>query len=343
MVAGARDENAVPAMSVSVWKDDGIAWSEAFGVADLEHDVPATRRSLFRIGSVSKALTASLAARLAEEGLIDLDADIRETLPAFPDKGAPITLRQLLGHLGGVRHYQGKDYDFTAPGGMIDTRPHPDRESILAIFAGDPLVAAPGETFSYTTFGYTLVGLVLEAATGRDYFDLLSEYLLQPAGAAGVLIDDWFAVIPNRADNYDPIGDYEGYLPATLGPAVNSSPLNSAYKRPGGGLIASADDLVKIAALHFAPGFLSEDMYAQVFTSQKDAAGEETSTGLGWRIDADGAGRTFYHHRGSQQGSRAMLVIYPEERIAVAMLSNLAGAPDDIQQRAQDVAALFIP
>lgn len=343
LVEKAREESAAPAISVSVWQGDGVVWSEAFGTADLEHDVPAARASLFRIGSISKALTASLAARLAEEGLIDLDADIRETLPSFPDKGAPITLRQLLGHLGGVRHYLPKDYDFAAPGGMIDTRPYPNDEAILAIFADDPLVAAPGEAFNYTTFGYTLAGLVLETATGRDYYDLLDEYVLQPAGAENVLIDDWFAIIPDRVDYYDPIEEYDGHLPPSLGPRVNSSPLNSAYKRPGGGLIAAADDLAKIGAMHFAPGFLSEEIYAQVFTSQENAAGEATGTGLGWRIDVDAKGRVFYHHRGSQQGCRAYLIIYPEERLALAILSNLANSPSDIDLRAQEIAALFMP
>jgi serine beta-lactamase-like protein LACTB len=342
-IASAREETLVPAISISVWRDDGVIWSEAFGTADLEHNVPATRDSLFRIGSISKALTASLAARLSDEGLINLDADIREVLPSFPDKGAIITLRQLLGHLGGIRHYKSKDYDFNAPGGMIDTRPYPDDESILAIFANDMLVAPPGEKFNYTTFGYTLVGLVLEAATGRDYYDLLNEYVLLPAGVETVVIDQWFEIIPNRVDYYDPISGYEGYLPPELGPVVNSSPLNSAYKRPGGGLIATADDLVKIGAMHFEPGFLSEAMFAQVFTSQKDAAGKETGTGLGWRIGADDKGRLYYHHRGSQMGCRAYLIVYPEERVAVAVLSNLANTPGDIIERTQEIATLFLP
>lgn len=342
LVEEARAESGAPAISISVWRGDGVIWSEAFGVADLEHDAPATRSSLFRIGSISKVLTAILAARLAEDGLIDLDADIRETLPSFPDKGAPITLRQLLGHLGGVRHYQSKDYDFTAPGGMIDTRPYPDADAILAIFADDPLVAAPGETFNYTTFGYTLIGLVIEAATGRDYYDLLNEYVLQPANAEHVLIDDWFAIIPHRVDYYDPIDQYEGYLPASLGPRVNSSPLNSAYKRPGGGLIATADDIAAIGAMHFTPGFLTEEMFEQMFTSQTNTAGEATGTGLGWRIDTDEAGRVHYHHRGSQQGCRAYLIVYPEEQIVVVMLSNLANSPDDIDRRAQEIASLFM-
>ncbi len=286
-------------------------------------------------------MTASLAARLAQNGVIDLDADIRRTLPSFPDKGVRITLRQLLGHLGGIRHYQGKDFDFTAPGGMIDTRPYPDDNAILALFADDLLVSTPGEKFNYTTFGYTLVGLVLEEATGHDYYDLLKEYVLAPSAAETVLLDDMYAITPNRAEFYDLTSSYDGFLPSSLGPVVNARPLNSAYKRPGGGLIATADDLVKIAALHFEPGFLSEDLYDQTFTSQKDAEGKLTGTGLGWRIGEDEAGRTYYHHRGSQAGCRAFLIIYPEEKLALAILSNLANQPGDIHERTQEIAELF--
>ncbi len=342
IITASRQESTAPAIAASVWHRDNIVWSEAFGLADLEHRVPASSESLFRLGSVAKALTASLVARLADRGVVDLDADIRETLPVFPDKGKPISLRQLLGHLGGIRHYTAKDFDPSLPGGVINTRRYPDDASILALFADDPLVAPPGTAFSYSTFGYTLIQLVLEAATGREYYDLLNEYLLQPAGAGNVLLDDWFAIIPNRVDYYDPIDVYQGYLPPEYGPVVNSSPLNSAYKRAGGGLIGTADDIARIGALHVAPGFLSETMFAQVFTSQKNAAGQETGTGLGWRIGKDDAGRTFYHHRGSQQGCRAYVLVYPEQQLVVSILSNLAYRPADIQKTAQDVAAGFM-
>lgn len=334
-------ESGAPALVVSVWQGDAIVWSEAFGMADLEHQVPATRASKFRLGSVSKVLTAILAARLADAGEVDLDADIRQALPAFPDKGAPITLRQLLGHLAGIRHYQRKDFDFSVPGGMIDTRPYASDQEIYSLFFDDPLVSRPGAAFNYSTFGYTLVGAVLEATTGRSFYDLLDTYVLAPAGASETVIDDRFAIIPDRVDFYDPTSDYEGYLSRQLGPVVNAWPLNSAYKRPGGGLIGTADDMVRIAALLFEPGFLSQAMYTQMFTSQTDASGKLTGTGLGWRVGKDAQGRTIYQHRGTQQGNRSFVIIFPDEHMAVAILSNLRARPANIEKVAGQIAGVF--
>ncbi|MBT8472615.1 MAG: beta-lactamase family protein, partial [Marinicaulis sp.] len=305
LAISAREQSQAPALSVAVLKGDEIIWSEAFGKADLENNVDATSRTKFRLASISKVLTASLAARLVDDAIIDLDADIRDTLPNFPDKGAKITLRHLFAHLGGIRHYQAKDFDFDQPGGMIDTRPYFDHASILAIFADDPLIAAPGEKFQYTTFGFTLIGLVLEKATGKDYIKLLDEYVLTPAGAETILIDDIFSIIPDRAAPYDPIENFDGMLPPEMGPIVNSFFLNSAYKRAGGGMIGTPEDLVRYAALHFEPGFLSADIYEQMFTSQKNKAGEDIGYGLGWRIDETRDGRVYYHHRGTQAGARS--------------------------------------
>ena len=342
LAVSAHEQSMAPALSVAVLKDGDIIWSEAFGKADLENDVDATPQSKFRLASLSKIMTATLTARLVDEGIIDLDADIRETLPEFPDKGAPITLRQLLGHLGGIRHYRNKDFDFTGPGGAIDTRVYSDRASILAIFADDPLIAPPGERFEYTTFGFTLIGLVLEEATGKDYYTLLEEYVLTPADARSIVIDDIFAIIPGRVAPYDPIGRYADMLPPEAGPVVNSFFLNSAYKRPGGGLIGTPEDLVRYGALHFSPGYLSPEIYEQMFTSQKNADGEEIGYGLSWRIDQTRKARVYYHHRGTQAGARSFLVIYPAERLAVAIMSNLNGRPEDIDVLGRAIAAAFL-
>ena len=126
-------ENHIPAMSVAVIRNGEIVWSEAFGKANLETGDAATRDTKFRLASVSKLFAADIAAMLDEEGVLDLDADIRTYLPQFPDKGAPITLRQLLGHIAGIRHYDPKDRDRAQPGGPIDVRLYPDAASILAI------------------------------------------------------------------------------------------------------------------------------------------------------------------------------------------------------------------
>jgi len=342
IIEEAMEADHIPAMSVAVMRDGALVWSEAFGLANLETGEPADRESKFRIGSVSKLFTADLAAILAEEGAVDLDADIRTYLPQFPDKGAPITLRQLLGHLGGVRHYDDKDYDFAQAGGPIDWRVYPDAAAILAIFANDPLAAAPGEKYVYSTFGFTLAGLVIEAATGRDYFELVTEKILAPAGIRDIAVDDMFKLVPGRVQPYDSIDDYEGLLaPEEFGPVVNAAPLNSAYKIPAGGLTADADAIAYFGELHVAPGSFSEKTYAALFTSQKTNAGEETGVGLAWRVGTDDSGRRLFQHSGSQQGSRAHLAVYPDDKLVIAILSNLGSRPQDVDGLSKKIAAAF--
>jgi CubicO group peptidase (beta-lactamase class C family) len=342
-IEGAMRVDQIPAMSIAVIDDGTLAWSEAIGTANLETGEPATVQSRFRLGSVAKVLSADLAAVLAHEGAVDLDADIRTYVPAFPDKGKVITLRQLLGHLGGVRHYVDGDFDFAVPGGVIDWRVYPDADSILALFAGDPLVAAPGEEFNYTTFGYSLIGLALEGATGKRYFELLNEKILAPAGIQGIAVDDMFMLVPGRVEFYDPIADYEGMLPAeTYGPVVNAAHLNSAYKIPGGGLIGTAEAVARFGALHLPGGPLSESELPELFAVQKTRAGVETEMALGWHISRDGKGRRLFSHSGSQQGCRAFLAIYPDDGLVVAVLSNMGGLPDDIASLSGRIAEAFL-
>lgn len=340
-VAMTADE--IPALAVAVSRHGALVWSEAFGVADLENDLAATRNTKFRLGSVSKLLTADLAAIMAEEGTVDLDTDVRTYVPAFPDKGAPVTLRQLLGHLGGVRHYLPKDRDGAAPGGPIDVRLYTDAASVLAIFADDPLVAAPGEKYHYTTFGYSLIGLALEAAAQKPFPVLVREKILAPAGIDDIVVDDHFAVIPGRAGYYDQTADYRGLLPpARYGTVVNALPLNSAYKIPGGGYAGDAEAVAAFGALHLAPGFFSEAAYAELFRPQTTNAGDALPVALGWRVGEDADGRRLFQHSGSQQGGRAHLAVWPDDGLVVAFLTNMGGRPRDSAGLAQEIAAPFL-
>src|ERR1700733_10870130 len=100
----------VPGLSVAVAEDGKLIWSEGFGFADLDARKPVTSETLFRIGSVSKTLTAAGLMLLVEKGKVDLDVDIHRYVPDFPDKGHPINTRQLAGHLAGFRHYRGREF-----------------------------------------------------------------------------------------------------------------------------------------------------------------------------------------------------------------------------------------
>ena len=332
----------IPAMSVAVVTAGGEHYAAAFGRASIELDAAAGPHHRFRLGSVSKVITASLTARLADQGVVDLDAPISEYRPDLPDAHAQTTLRQLLGHQGGVRHYAAQDYDPSAPGSIIDLRAYPTTQSMLDLFIDDPLVAEPGASYAYSTFGYTLVGAVLEAATGQSFIQLVEREIAGPLGLDSLEDDHLFTVRAGRVSYYDSAAVYRAQLDPTIeGEVVNALRNNPAYKTPGGGLVATAEDLARFGAAHFEPGFLTAH-FTQTFTPQSTAGGEMTPVGLGWRVDHDEAGRLRYHHAGSQQGARAVLVVYPEDGVSVALMGNLGGQPEDILTPAAEIAAAFM-
>ena len=157
IVAQNRSDFQVPGISAAVSIDGTIVWSEGFGFADLENRVPARATTLYRIGSVSKPVTAIAVVQLAVDGALDLDAPIQTYVPSFPEKQGPISTRQVAGHLAGIRHYQGNE---SVGAGQ---RHYDDVVDALAIFQDDPLLSAPGERYSYSSYGWNLISAVSRA------------------------------------------------------------------------------------------------------------------------------------------------------------------------------------
>jgi serine beta-lactamase-like protein LACTB, mitochondrial len=235
-VSSFMSANSIPGVGAAVVLDGQPLWSEGFGMADLENYSPATSSTLFRLGSISKPITATAILQLWERGKLDLDAPVQKYCPAFPEKEWPIITRELLGHLGGIRHYN--------PDGKGDipedsARHFASIEDSLQIFAGDPLVAKPGTKFNYSTYGYTLVGCVLEGAAAEKFVDFVRKNIFQPAGMEQTRDDDFFTIVPHRT---------RWYHKDKAGMVRNAGVLDSSYKIPGGGLISSADDMARFEA-----------------------------------------------------------------------------------------------
>jgi len=164
----------IPGLQVAVAVGGKLVWSEAFGYADVAREVPVTAETQFRIGSVSKPLTAAAVALLYEQGKLDLDAPVQRYVPSFPDKGYPITTRQLAGHLAGIRHYRGDEF--------LRNRHFDTVLEGLAIFQGDSLLFPPGTKFSYSSYGWNLISAVVEGAAGQDFLTYMSRNVLRPLG-----------------------------------------------------------------------------------------------------------------------------------------------------------------
>ena len=163
-----------PGAQITVMKDGVVLWSEGFGWADLEQQVPVTPLTRFRVGSVSKSLTSMALGLLVQEGKLDLDAPVQRYVPAFPRKPWPVTTRQVAGHLAGIRHYN--------PGEFESRRHYATVTEGLAIFEKDTLLFEPGTRYSYSSYGYNLVSAVLEGASGRPFLALMQERVFGPLG-----------------------------------------------------------------------------------------------------------------------------------------------------------------
>lgn len=304
----------IPGLSVAVARDGVLVYSEGFGKANVELDVPVSAESLFRTGSVAKVLTAAAIAKLVEQGKLDLDAPIQQYVPDFPVKQWDISTRQLAAHTAGIRHYGPEDNAGPKP---LKNNPHfASVEEALAIFQDDPLRFEPGTDYYYSSYGWNLISAVIEGASGEEFLSWMQGNIFEPLGLHNIVPDHVAAVIPDRAGFYE--------RPAPGKPLQHAPYIDSSYKWASGGYLASAEDLVRFGSAHLKPGFFTQDTLDLLFTRNstlpEDAA---TEVGIGWRIGADSEGRLFYHHAGTIEGGRAVLILIPESGIVVAMLSNL--------------------
>jgi CubicO group peptidase (beta-lactamase class C family) len=278
-------------------------------MADLENFVPVTPLTEIRLGSISKPITAIAVMQLVEQGKIDLDGEIQRYVPSFPKKQWPVTVRQLLGHLGGVRSYRGDDEE-------ASTRHYTDRMEPLKIFAGDPLLFEPGAQYSYTTYGFNLLGAAVETASGEKYLDYVQKHIFQPAGMDHIRDDNTLAIIPHRA---------RGYRLTASGNIENCALADASNKVPGGGLISTASDLVKFALAVNSASLVQKETVALMLTPQHARDGKTAGNGMGF-FATQFAGHNRAGHGGGQQGITTNMVFYPDDGVALAIRANLEGA-----------------
>jgi serine beta-lactamase-like protein LACTB len=294
-------------LAIAVAVDGRIVYSEGFGFADLEERVPVWPTTKFRIGSVSKPLTAVALAQLVEQGKLDLDAPVQKYVPTFPDKGALITTRMLGGHLGGIRHYRDDE--------NLSAKHYNNVLEGLKIFQDDPLVAPPGTKFSYSSYGFNLLSAVVQGASGQDFLSYMHEHVFEPLGLRSTVEDQPAEIIEQRARFYAQPKDKH---------VLNAPFVDNSYKWAGGGFLSSAEDLVRFGSALLQPGFLRRDSLHLLFTPQKIKDGQETKYGMGWFISKSASGQRVFEHSGGSIGGTSELIIYPQAHMVVAMVTNFA-------------------
>lgn len=321
--ADLHDDRGMVGFSAAVGIGGEVVWADAVGRANVELDVPATTETKFRIGSVSKPMTAAAAALLVEDGALDLDASVHEIIPEFPehpDADEPVTPAMLAGHIAGVRHYRSND--------EIGFRHYTSVRDGLEVFIDDPYKHPPGERFSYSSYAWNLFSAVIEEAAGEPFLDVMQQRVFDPLGLDDTTADDTRRIVANRAAFYrtrseDDNGD-DGDGRSTEASLIvrNAAFHDNSYKWAGGGFLSTASDLVRFGFAHCEPGFLQDETLEMIFTSMQTSDGEATGYGLGWRMRTDDDGRQMYYHGGTSTGGGAYLLVYPDHDVVVALLSN---------------------
>lgn len=325
----------IPGLSAAVAHQNRLCYQGGLGTADLEHQAAARPDTRYRTASIAKSLTAVLVLRLAELEKLDLDADVRDYCPSFPAKRWPVTCRQLLGHLGGVRHYR-------RPLESVGTRHFDQVQSALTLFSDDPLLHEPGTRFHYTTFGYNLLGAVAERSADATFMSLLEKHVLEPAEMRATRRDDHFAIVPHRARGYVKVTPALAarqrlngrFPPQTL---INAELHDTSMKVPGGGLLSTAPDLARFAAAVNQGKLLAAATVDAMWSSQQTREGKETGYGLGWKVGTTN-GNKFAAHSGGQAGTSTYLLTLPRTGTCVALMCNLQGAR--LQPLAEAIAAV---
>lgn len=320
-VTAAMSRSSIPGVSVAIAGKSGLYWANGYGLADLENLVPVTTQTEIRLGSISKPITATAVLQLVEKGQIDLDAEIQKYLPSFPKKQWPVTIREVLGHLGGIRHYRGVAE-------VDSTRHYTDRITPLEIFENDPLLFEPGTNYNYSSYGFNVLGAVVETVSGKEFMAYVREHVFAPAGMDHIAADDVYALIPHRA---------RGYRLNDKKELENCALADTSNKIPAGGLISTATDLVRFALALNEDKLVKPETRRLMFTPQHTRDGKSHNYGMGWMSGKIGD-IPVVSHSGGQQGITTDLILFPAQDLAVAVMVNRENAP--APQLAVDIARI---
>lgn len=332
----------VPSLQIAVGLDDAIIFEQAFGLADIENKVPASSKTKYRIASISKWLTASAAMALVDAGELDLDLPIQQYCPEFPQKAWTVTTRHLMTHTSGIRHYANYDGELAKAKSQVQrdeiekrransllgrfTR-YTDMHQPLDAFKNDKLLFKPGSDWKYSSFGYRVLGCVLEGAAKKPYADLMQQRVLTPANMQNTVNDDAWQIIAHRSSGY----------------RLKDKNLRRANMRdisenlPAGGHLSTASDLVKFAQAFNAGRLVNNQhkmlMYKPLHKSLEqmyrapiwsDAIPSKDSYGYGVMLFPEMTNLRI-GHSGRQAGADAMLVLNPTSKLSIAILSNVKG------------------
>jgi serine beta-lactamase-like protein LACTB, mitochondrial len=307
----------LPGLSVAVGVGTDIVWAEGFGWADLEKRTPVAPSLRFRTGGASMALTSAAVGLLLEKHRLNLDTDIQNYVPEFPEKQWPVTLRELMGHLAGVSTDGGDEEPLSARcEGTVDG---------LQRFADRPLLFEPETKYRYTTYGWILVSAAVEAAADEPFFTFMRTQIFEPLDMRDTVPDSATVPIPDRATFY-----YPRFAADTrYGPDSAGSGDYSCFAGAGA-FLSTPSDLVRFGIAINSGTLLQPATVKMLQAPQRLASGEETGYGLGWDVEtvplAGHPSRMVGHDSEFTIGGTTSLMTFPERGLVIAVMSNISFA-----------------
>ena len=317
-------------LAVGVIQEGRISYLKGYGWSDREKRIPVSRKTMFRWASISKSLTALVAMQLWEKGQLKLDGDVRQYVPEFPDKAQRITPRQLLSHQGGIVHYSNGPVVVTLR--QYD-QANPFESVLLAVdtFKESPLVNLPGQKYAYTTHGFILLSAAVERAGKQKFIHQVRDRIAKPLGMNTLQPDYQWIDIPNRTIGYR----------KRQNNIVVSSNTDVSWKLGGGGYISSIEDLAKLGEGLLNGKLIQPKTRELMWVPRKTTTGKQTSYGLGFRrwkyvngalqsVSAEASVTESKNqvlmqlvgHSGSQEKTKTLLVLEPQKRFGLVLMSN---------------------
>ena len=338
VLQAAREDIGLPSISAAVAYDGSLIWTGVVGWQDMASNTPATAATRYRIGSTSKSITATLAARMVDQGKLALDKPITTWFEQPPNEAWKlITPRHLMSHTAGIPGYK-ENRDFEGWHTLWLQKNFTDVEDALQVFDGTPLLFPPGTSFHYSSFDVNLMSVVMQHAGERPFLELISVNVKQPLGLHDTYADQTTGSTTNLATFYERRGK-------TVKPWRD---VNLSVKWAGGGFLSTPTDLVRLGSGWLDSQFISENTRSTFWTPQVLADGEINPQryALGWRSDStaiEGITHQRRHHGGVSKGSMNWLVVYPDLRIVVDIAINArADEFSDFARHEKRITALFL-
>lgn len=306
LVASHMAKSKAPGVAIAIVRDGKVVRAQGYGMSNVELGTPVTPHTAFRVASMSKNFAAASMLLLEQQGKVKLDDSVRTVLKDAPEAWQPMTFRHLLNHTSGIPEIESEDgFSFT-------TNMSGDR--YLKVLFGKPLAAKPGDVYSYSNPGYSVLGLIVQKISGKSLESFVQEHFFGPAQMTNTRYYTPGGIVANRAAGYEREGE-----------AIE----NALFLRPmvmqgSGGVISTVLDYAKWDAALRTNTVFSAPLQTIAYTAGKLNDGKDTPYGMGWFVYNGPHGR-IVSHSGGTVGFTSNWVRYLDKGLTVIVLENIAG------------------